>query len=113
MILPKEFAKKVHEKRDKFTYKGIYLTTVDLSIEMARAFFVPPNPASLAAISPILTSPHRRLVRTVVREVPLPSFTTTVPDTEGLTDAPPWLGELMSSVREMRGLLTDQMVTRD
>ena len=74
---------------------------------MARSFVVPLNPHLRAAISQILASPHRRLVRTVVREVPLPSFATTVPDAQVATDAPPWLGELMNSVREMRGLLAD------
>ena len=52
------------------------------------------------------------MVRTVAREEPLPSFSTTVPDTQAGSDPQPWLGELMNSVREMRGLLTDQTVTR-
>ena len=30
-----------------------------------------------------------------------------------MTDAPPWLGELLNSVRDMRGLLSKQIVTRD
>ena len=34
---------KVHEKRDKFTFKGVYLTTIDLSFEMAHSFSVPSN----------------------------------------------------------------------
>ena len=83
---------------------------------MAQSFSVSSNPkppVAAALISRILASPHRRLVRTVVRDVPLPSFSTSVPDTPNVTDAPPWLGELMSSVREMRGLLSEQMVTRD
>ena len=41
---------KVHEKRDNFTYKSVYLTTVDLSFEMAQSFSVPPNPTLPAAI---------------------------------------------------------------
>ena len=49
---------KVHEKRDKFTFKGVYLTTVDLSFEMAQSFVVPPPPPLPAAASPLLASPH-------------------------------------------------------
>ena len=35
---------KVHEQRDKFTFTGLYLTTVDLSFEIAQTFSVPSNP---------------------------------------------------------------------
>ncbi len=48
-----------------------------------------------------------------MQEVPPPGLVTNIPDAQSVSDAPPWLGELLGSVREMRGLLTDQMVTRD
>ena len=41
---------KVHEQRDKFTFKGVYLTTVDLSFEIAQSFNVLLNPPLPEAI---------------------------------------------------------------
>ena len=38
-----EIRQKVHKKRDNVPYDGVYLTTVDLSFEMAQSFSVP-NP---------------------------------------------------------------------
>ena len=83
---------------------------------MAQSFNVPSNPkppVAVAIISRMLVSPHKRLIRAIVRDVPLPSFATSIPDTHNVTDAPPLLGELMNCVREMRGVLSEQMVTRD
>ena len=63
--------------------------------------------------SPLLATPHRRIVKKVFEETPAPPGLQDPPVAPVGEATPPWVGSLLSSMSTMQQYMTSQLVTRD
>ena len=132
-----DLEKKIFELRDRWQFKGSYLTTVKVELPEAfaqpstpapapaqpapgappvsapsapRAASVPPVPRAPAGPSPLHVSPNRRVVQRVFEQVSPPGLPQVPVLPEG---GDPFQATVLRSLGQISEFMTTQLVTRD